>query len=197
MSTETKRYEHEIWQTVPDRETKMLWGSDREPVREGLRLLLRDGRDITYTNFHKASLINMMFSYSGKQRDLTGCNFSEANLVGCDFRECILEDANFADASIAHTVGLRLIEGGCRSDLTRTTSGELETRQEWRFYLSDFEGEGIRVRAGCRNYTLEQAYNHRWAKDNDPESLWIIKNLIERARRFFLWDIPSNPFDTI
>jgi hypothetical protein len=98
--------------------------------------------------------------------DLCKANLYGAHLDGVDLREADISKACFSDQWA--------IQGPARSD------GYL-------FYLTHFEGEGTRVRAGCHNLTVEDAVDHwqngyRAGTSLGNESLLIIKQLLALAK---------------
>ena len=105
---------------------------------------------------------------------------TRANLTGADLADAYLADANLADANLADAnlagsnVSDRIIDGGLRSD-------------GYRFLLTRTEPGPWRVKAGCRNFTLEEATAHWAAKRpaGDPigdETRMIIANMLAIAK---------------
>ncbi len=124
--------------------------------------------------FYDCKLGESTLCYSVFERcDFQGVDFTRADLDCVVFMDCIIdEDCKFAGASIDgvnllySSVGCRWLDGGMR------TSGG------YRFFLTDFGDEGLRIKAGCRNFTLEKAREH-W--DGDEESVLIVNTLLKRA----------------
>ena len=107
--------------------------------------------------------------------DLRGADLSDANLRGAYLRGADLRDANLRGASLHKTCGIadRVIDAGVRSDgyhflLTRTEPGE------WR------------VKAGCRDFTVEGAKSHWTETRGDTplgaESLQLIEHMTAIAK---------------
>lgn len=89
--------------------------------------------------------------------DIRGANMRDANMRWAVLRRADLSGANMRDADLTGVSGIedRIIDLGVRSDghrflLTRTEPGE------WR------------IKAGCRNFTITEAFAH-WNKTR-PES---------------------------
>ena len=81
--------------------------------------------------------------------DLRGADFRGADLRGADLRGANLRGANLGDQWV--------VQGATRSD-------------GYPFMLTKFTGEGIRVKAGCRNFTWREAWEH-WKKTRDGTPL--------------------------
>ena len=83
-----------------------------------------------------------------------------------------LSRANLSGANLS---GHKIIPGPSRSD-------------GYAFMLTNIEGEGWRIKAGCRNFTLAAAKAH-WSKPRDDgkaernaESLLIVEQLLALAK---------------
>jgi uncharacterized protein YjbI with pentapeptide repeats len=131
--------------------------------------------------------------------DLGGADLGGASLRGADLRGADLGGASLRGVSLggAYLYGANLgnqwiVQGGTRSD-------------GYQFMLTNFTDEGVRVKAGCRNFTWAQAIAH-WT-DTRPigtplgdETHTLLANLWDLAvMRKLSWKYPTNtvkrPFD--
>ena len=95
---------------------------------------------------------------------------------GADLRGANLSDANLSDADLRGASGIsyRIIDGGLRSD-------------GYRFFLTRFDEGGWRIKAGCRDFTVEGGKSH-WdlcRPKGEPlgdETRLIIKHMLEIAK---------------
>jgi Pentapeptide repeats (8 copies) len=76
--------------------------------------------------------------------NLYGANLYGANLRGADLRGADLRGADLGGANLGKQW---IVQGGVRSD-------------GYQFMLTNFTGESVRVKAGCRNFTWEQAIEY-------------------------------------
>ena len=85
---------------------------------------------------------------------------NEANLRGADLREANLRAANLGGANLcgANLRGQALIIGPIRSD-------------GYIFLLSKFEGEGLRIKAGCRDFQSFAAARAHWQSTRSGTAL--------------------------
>jgi uncharacterized protein YjbI with pentapeptide repeats len=90
-----------------------------------------------------------LFGADLSRADLSGAYLSGADLSGADLSGAYLFGANLsrADLSGAYGIADRLVDGGLRSD-------------GYRFLLTRTEPGAWRVKAGCRNLTVEEARAH-------------------------------------
>jgi uncharacterized protein YjbI with pentapeptide repeats len=102
--------------------------------------------------------------------DLTSANLTNANLTNADLRGAYLWDASLTSADLrgANLGNQWVIQGASRSD-------------GYQFILSNLIGEGVRLRAGCRNFNLPSAYKH-WIQTRSGtqlgnETMEILDNL--------------------
>jgi uncharacterized protein YjbI with pentapeptide repeats len=112
--------------------------------------------------------------------DLGGAYLGGADLGGAYLRNAYLRNAYLrgADLRNAYLRGADLgaqwvIQGPCRSD-------------GYYFMLTNLTGEGVRVKAGCRNFTIKEAKAH-WTKTrkNTPlgnETFAILDCLVALAK---------------
>ena len=79
-------------------------------------------------------------------------NLREANLRGADLSEANLRGANLSEANLygADSISDRIIDGGIRSD-------------GYRFLLTRTDPGPWRIKAGCQNFTLDEAQKH-WTR---------------------------------
>jgi hypothetical protein len=139
--------------------------------------------DLRYTKFNRTTLINVNFTGA----DLTGANFYGANLDSANFHNTKLQGAKFISARLynTHLEPQWVIQGPTRSD-------------SYEFLLTNFIGEGVRVKAGCRNFTpkgaLEFWENTRGHTPLGQETIAIIHHLLElqRIRGLVGWE-PEGP----
>ena len=106
---------------------------------------------------------------------LADAYLARANLAGANLAGAYLAGANLARANLAGSnVSDRIVDGGIRSD-------------GYRFLLTRTEPGPWRVKAGCRNFSLEKATAHWDAKRpaGDPigdETRMIIANMLAIAK---------------
>ena len=86
--------------------------------------------------------------------DLRGADLGGADLRGADLRGADLRGADLGGADLG---GQWIIQGGTRSD------GYL-------FMLTNLAGEGVRVKAGCRNFSISDAEAH-WMRTRGGTAL--------------------------
>ena len=103
-------------------------------------------------------------------------NLREANLRGADLSEANLRGANLSEANLygADSISDRIIDGGIRSD-------------GYRFLLTRTDPGPWRIKAGCRNFTLDEAREHwtRTRPEGDPlgdETRLIIAHMVAVAK---------------
>ena len=124
------------------------------------------GADLTGANLSGASL-------SGA--NLTGADLSGACLYGADLSGADLSGADLSGASLYKTGGIadRVIDAGVRTD-------------GYRFLLTRTEPGEWRVKAGCRDFTVEGAKSHWTETRGDTplgaESLQLIKHMTAIAK---------------
>ena len=127
--------------------------ADDEPFKVRAAVQIAAGRradlahaDLAHANLAGANLAGPDLAGADLARAyLAGADLAGADLAGADLARANLAHANLAHANLA---GAKLIDGGLRSD-------------GWRFFLTDFDGEGRRIKAGiCRNFTPEEARKH-------------------------------------
>jgi len=76
--------------------------------------------------------------------DLRGAYLRDANLRGADLGGADLRGANLGGANLG---AQWVVQGATRSD-------------GYFFMLTNLTGEGVRVKAGCRNFSVQKAYDH-------------------------------------
>jgi len=96
--------------------------------------------------------------------DLAGANLADAYLAGANLANADLADANLAGAYLAgaYLAGANLanqwiVQGAVRSD-------------GYVFMLTNLKDEGVRLKAGCRNFTMAEACQH-WKATRDDTPL--------------------------
>ena len=112
--------------------------------------------------------------------NLSGANLGGANLRGADLGDAYLSGANLGGANLrgaylrdANLGGAWIIQGATRAD-------------GYSFLLTNLPGEGVRVKAGCRNFSIEEAERH-WKKTRGytplgRETALIIAGMVEQAK---------------
>jgi|GEM_PF-6928241 len=106
--------------------------------------------------------------------DLSDADLSDANLRGAYLRGADLRDANLRGANLYKTCGIadRVIDAGVRSD-------------GYRFLLTRTEPGEWRVKAGCRDFTVEGAKSHwtetRGDTDLGHETFLILDHMVALA----------------
>ncbi|MGJ5032322.1 pentapeptide repeat-containing protein [Bradyrhizobium sp. HKCCYLS2038] len=119
--------------------------------------------------------------------DLSGANLSGANLSCANLSRANLSRADLSGAdlyganlSCANLSGQPIVDGGLRSD-------------GYRFLLTNFKDEGLRVKAGCRNLTPVDARAHwnntRGETQLGAESIALVEHMLNLAK-VRGWDIP-------
>jgi hypothetical protein len=128
----------------------------------------------------------LLAAYKSGQRvfrgaDLRNADLGGAYLFGADLRNAHLRGADLRNADLggAYLFGADLgdqwiIQGSTRSD-------------GYQFLLTNFKGEGVRLKAGCRNFTMPEAYAHwvatRGGTPLGDETFDILDNLWTLAFR--------------
>ena len=96
--------------------------------------------------------------------DLRGAYLGDADLGGADLGDAYIRDADLRDADLrgANLSGAYLYGADlCGADLGNQWIIQGGTRSDgYQFMLTNFTNEGVRVKAGCRNFTWEQAIAH-------------------------------------
>ena len=110
------------------------------------------------------------------EANLRGANLRGANLRGADLSEANLRGADLSEANLygADSISDRIIDGGIRSD-------------GYRFLLTRTDPGPWRIKAGCRNFTLDEAREHwtRTRPEGDPlgdETRLIIAHMVAVAK---------------
>jgi hypothetical protein len=103
-----------------------------------------------YANLRSANLYGAdLYGADLYGADLGGANLSGANLRGADLRSANLRGANLCGADLGDQW---VIQGPVRSD-------------GYEFILTNFTGQGVRVRAGCRCLSPNEAVRHwQWRR---------------------------------
>ena len=86
--------------------------------------------------------------------DLARADLARANLAGAYLAGADLAGANLARADLANQW---IVQGAVRSD-------------GYAFVLTNYKDEGVRLKAGCRNFTLAEARQH-WKETRDGTPL--------------------------
>jgi uncharacterized protein YjbI with pentapeptide repeats len=107
----------------------------------------------------------LLTAYQEGKRDFYGANLRDADLRDADLGGAYLRDADLGKQWI--------IQGPTRSD-------------GYFFNLTNLTGEGVRVKAGCRNFTAPEAIEH-WTRTRggtplSDESLAIVDHLLALAK---------------
>ena len=112
----------------------------------------------------------LLTAYQEGKRVFRGAYLRGANLGGADLRGADLRGAYLRGAYLGEQWA---VQGACRSD------------GYW-FMLTNLKDEGVRVKAGCRNFTLVEAREHWAATRKDTplgnETFAILDNLEALAR---------------
>jgi hypothetical protein len=136
--------------------------SDANLSRANLSRANLSGADLSRADLSDADLCGAnLYGANLSGANLSRANLSGANLYGANLSRADLSDANLSGANLyganlsranlsgANGIVDRLIDGGLRSD-------------GYRFLLTRTEPGAWRVKAGCRNFTVEEALSH-WA----------------------------------
>ena len=91
--------------------------------------------------------------------NLARANLARANLARADLAGAYLADANLAGADLAgaNLANQWIVQGAVRSD-------------GYVFMLTNLKYEGVRLKAGCRNFTMAEARQH-WKATRDDKPL--------------------------
>ena len=157
------------------------------------------GADLRYANLCDANLAGANLRCANlRGANLCGADLRAADLAGADLAGADLCDANLrcADLCDANLAGANLRYANLAganlrcADLCDQWVVQGATRSDgYQFLLTSFVGEGVRVKAGCRNFTLEQAREHwqatRAGTALGDETFAILANLeaLARARK--------------
>ncbi len=105
-----------------------------------------------------------------RSADLRGADLRGTALKGADLRGAHLRGANLGGANLGNQW---IIQGGTRQD-------------GYIFLLTSLTGEGVRLKAGCRNFTIAEARAHwietRGGTPLGDESLALIDGLLAIAK---------------
>ncbi len=116
----------------------------------------------------------------GRKANLRGANLRGAYLDGANLRDAYLRDAYLRGAYLRGQV---VIDLGQRSD-------------GYAFFLMNLTGEGWRIKAGCRNFTVAEARTHwqttRGGTRLGNESLAIVDHA-ERIAAIRGYDLNEQP----
>jgi hypothetical protein len=135
------------------------------------------GSDLRHTRFREGIWYNADFRNANLER----VAFIDLQLGNVDFRGANMNHVNFNDgARFAGAKGI--VEGGTRRD-------------GYRFWGWVCKEEGLKIRAGCRNFTLEQAHSW-WGRDHRgsklaAESMLIVESIQKRAELLGLLKKPE------
>ena len=140
------------------------------------------GANLYWANLREANLREANLYWANlREANLRGANLywanlREANLRGADLSEANLRGANLSEANLygADSISDRIIDGGIRSD-------------GYRFLLTRTDPGPWRIKAGCRNFTLDEAREHwtRTRPEGDPlgdETRLIIAHMVAVAK---------------
>ncbi len=151
----------------------MLYTCEAETLREAVERAVRERVSLEGANLGSASLdgtylrgANLRGAYL-VGTNLRGANLRGADLWGADLRGADLSSANLEGANLdgADLGGSTLIDAGQDSRGHRFVG---------------VPTDGLRIAAGCRWFTLEEAQEH-WA--NSPDALARVELLAAEARR--------------
>lgn len=112
----------------------------------------------------------LLKAYAEGKRDFRGAYLGGAYLGDADLRDADLRGAYLGGADLG---GQWIIQGPVRSD-------------GWSFFLTNYKLEGVRVKAGCRNFTLAEARTH-WQNTRagtllGDETLAILDHMLTLAK---------------
>jgi uncharacterized protein YjbI with pentapeptide repeats len=129
------------------------------------------GADLAGADLARANLAGAYLAGANlADANLAGADLARANLAGAYLAGAYLAGANLADANLAgadlaradlaraYLAGQPIIDGGLRSD-------------GFRFFLTAFKTEGLRIKAGCRNFaSFDEARSH-WRRTRGGTAL--------------------------
>ena len=138
-----------------------------EAVQAGKMFMNADlsGSDLSGSNLSGSNLSGSNLRGS----NLRGSNLSYSNLRGSNLRGSNLSGSDLSGSDLR---GHPIVVGGLRSD-------------GYQFLLTNFPEQGVRILAGCRDFTgAEQAREHWTAKGGmlGAESLAILDHMLNLAR---------------
>lgn len=198
-ATESKTDEEKKTYCLRDKEGKVLYKSSipeqyffyrserEQDFARHLRLIITealnddvDPRDIYMEGMNLGEADLSHFDLTGIQMpgcrlvraDLRGTILRDANLEGCAFggarmHDCDLTNANIDDVDLSDT------ESGYIHGII--SLGELDG---WRVYGYRKSDGHLRIRAGCRNFSLEDAREH-WEERDDRKEIFAALSLLE------------------
>ena len=125
------------------------------------------GANLSCANLHSANLRSADLCGA----DLCGADLSDASLSDADL---CYADLSYADLHGADNISDRVIDGGLRSD-------------GYRFLLTRTEPDAWRIKAGCRNFTVDEGLEHwrRTRPEGDAlgdETRLIIAHMVAVAK---------------
>lgn len=179
--------------------TAFTWNERDQVLIDHLPEIIRQAQDIedfdtsqldlSDTNFSQANLRNIHLAGA----DLSGCNFNDTDLRSANLRDCDLIGCAFDNTRLT---GADLTG----ADLRDTSFSHVEARDVGGLILlcdlNDYFMYGyrrtaddvVRVRAGCRDFTLEEAHDH-WDRAGDRLEIRAGLALIEAVARNRGWRI--------
>ena len=117
--------------------------------------------NLSYANLSGANL----FGASLSNADLTSANLFHANLFRANLSCANLSNANLSRADLFHA---NLFHANLTSANLSGAIGIIDAGQDTRGYrfVEVRHGESMRIYAGCRDFTIEEAMEHWTAKGN-------------------------------
>ena len=141
-----------------------------------------DGANLARANLARAYLAGAYLDGA----NLVGANLAGANLAGANLAGAYLDGAYLDGAYLdgANLDGAKLgaqwiVQGPARSD-------------GYFFMLTNLKGEGVRVKAGCRNFTLAEARKHwKEARKGTPlgDETFAILDCLEKLAKAREYDL--------
>ena len=123
------------------------------------------GADLTGANLREAYLIEVNL----READLSGANLSGADLIGANLREANLREADLTGANLRGADLRGAYLRGAKDDekiIIDIEQGPMRDNQ-WQFLLYIYKNGEHAIKAGCRNFTINEYKRHTETYSND------------------------------
>jgi len=172
----------------------ILWEGEATSTREAVAKALASGANLTHANLRGANLRDAVLRDAVlTHANLTGANLTGANLMGADLMDADLRNANLMDADLtganlrdanltrADLRGANLRGANLRGDKLKSAGQTASRSDGYEFRLFVFADGTLKIKAGCRWFTLTEAREHwtttRGGTQLGEESLALIDHL--------------------
>lgn len=143
------------------------------------RPLVCEGMDLRHFDFREFPLTFAKFINC----DLSGCDFRGTELRYVDFKKCRLAGTDFRGAKVhGALMDEESVEAHGAEALTPIGVVAIRTKV-WSAVLYRYRGT-LRVTAGCRDFTLEEALQHWWTtrKEHTVQCDWYAPMMYEAVQ---------------